>query len=152
VKACASRAPPEVPKKPKGEPSPPEKVEPMTAKQRAVELCDKIRKQGSACRWFAIHLELHQMREMVQKVNAHAAWLEAMYRVLNKLVSRNVEDEAAYEGYFAQVEKKFQWYSTIEKTLKQMERDTLTPGGGKHAGKKGKGKGSAAASGSASAA
>lgn len=117
----------------------------MTAKQRAVDLCEKIRKQASACRWFAINLELHQMREMVAKCNAHAAWLEAMYRVLNKLIVQGEEDEAAYDGHFAQVEKKFQWFATIEKTLKQMERDSLQPAATGKPAKKGKGKGSASA-------
>lgn len=124
--------------------SPPEPAPllPLTPAQRAADYCEKIRKQASACRWFAINLETHQFKEIISQCNAHAVWLEAMYRCLSKLITRKIEDAEAYNGHFRLIDEKFEWFSKIERTLRQMEKDTLPA---TSAGKKGKGAALAAA-------
>jgi hypothetical protein len=98
-----------------------------THQQKFGRSLDKAAKQASAARVYALKLAKHHFREMSSQLQHHAESLEQLYAegwdIMAKPGELQPGDTASIE---AQLQQRFGWCETCERTVRNMDRDIFS--------------------------
>ena len=101
------------------------------------DLMPKISQEAAKAHHYSISLQPHDISDkLVEQMAKHAKWMNAAFRLVQKLVMAGVNKESAYLKLKDEIEKNMSWFKTRAKTCANTERDLVGSSGKKVVKKK----------------
>jgi hypothetical protein len=102
-------------------------------------LMPKISLEAAKAHHYSISLAPHDISDqLVQQMEQHSHWMNAAFKLVQKLVMANVNKDAAYATLRSQIETRMTWFKARSKTCQNMERELVGGSAKKPSAKKAK--------------
>jgi hypothetical protein len=89
-------------------------------------LMPKISQEAAKAHHYSISLAPHDISDqLVHQMEHHSHWMNAAFKLVQKLVMANVNKDAAYATLKSQIETRMTWFKARSKTCQNMERELV---------------------------
>ena len=90
------------------------------------ELMPKISAEAAKAHHYSISLSPHDISDkVVLQMKQHAVWMNAAFKLLQKLIMANVTNEDAYSHLRSEIDARMSWFKARAKTCQNMERELI---------------------------